>query len=218
MTRSKPMTLHRIRAMHAAGEKITMLTCYDASFAKVLDTAGVDVLLVGDSLGMVLQGRPTTIPVSMDDMVYHTACVARGNETAWIIADMPFGSYHESVDQALRNAVRLMQAGAHMVKLEGGGWTVPVVRFLVQRGIPVYGHIGFTQQSVHMLGGFRIQGREEAAVATLRAQARELVAAGVEGMILELIPSAVARAVTLELPVPTIRHPKFKSWSVGEAA
>jgi 3-methyl-2-oxobutanoate hydroxymethyltransferase len=198
------MTLHRIRAMHAAGEKIAMLTCYDASFARVLDQAGIDVLLVGDSLGMVLQGRPTTIPVSMDEMVYHTGCVARGNQTAWIIADLPFGSYQESAEQALRNAVRLMQAGAHMVKLEGGGWTVPIVRFLVQRGVPVCGHLGFTPQSVHMLGGFRIQGREEAAVATLRAQARELVAAGADCLILELMPSTVARAVTQELSVPTI--------------
>ena len=198
------MTLHRIRAMHAAGEKIAMLTCYDASFARVLDAAGVDVLLVGDSLGMVLQGRPTTIPVSMDQMVYHTECVARGNQTAWIIADLPFGSYQESAEQALRNSVRLLQAGAHMVKLEGGGWTVPIVRFLVQRGIPVCGHLGFTPQSVYMLGGFRIQGREEAAVATLRAQARELVAAGADCLILELMPSTVARAVTRELAVPTI--------------
>lgn len=204
MTQRKPMTLHRIRAMHAAGEKLVMLTCYDATFARILDQAGVDVLLVGDSLGMVLQGRPTTIPVSMDEMVYHTGCVARGNQTAWIVADLPFGSYQESAEQALRNSVRLIQAGAHMVKLEGGGWTVPIVRFLVQRGIPVCGHLGFTPQSVYMLGGFRIQGREEAAVATMRAQARELVAAGIDGLVLELMPSAVARAVTQELTVPTI--------------
>jgi 3-methyl-2-oxobutanoate hydroxymethyltransferase len=204
MTQRKPMTLHRIRAMHAAGEKLAMLTCYDAAFARILDAAGVDVLLVGDSLGMVLQGRDTTIPVSMDEMVYHTACVARGNRTAWIVADLPFGAYQESAEQALRNSVRLMQAGAHMVKLEGGGWTVPIVRFLVQRGIPVCGHLGFTPQSVYLLGGFRIQGREEAAVATMRAQARELVAAGIDGLVLELMPSTVARAVTQELAVPTI--------------
>ena len=204
MTQPKPMTLHRIRAMHAAGEKLAMLTCYDAAFARILDAAGVDVLLVGDSLGMVLQGRDTTIPVTMDEMVYHTACVARGSRTAWIIADLPFGSYQESAEQALRNAVRLMQAGAHMVKLEGGGWTVPIVRFLVQRGIPVCGHLGFTPQSVYMLGGFRIQGREETAVATMRAQARELVAAGIDSLVLELMPATVARAVTQELAVPTI--------------
>src|ERR1700689_4077806 len=126
MTNRKPVTLHRLRDMRAAGEKIAMLTCYDATFARVLDDAGVDVLLVGDSLGMVLQGRDTTLPVTMDEMVYHTQCVARGNRTAWIIADMPFDSYQESPEQGLRNAVRLMQAGAHMVKVEGGGWTGPV--------------------------------------------------------------------------------------------
>jgi 3-methyl-2-oxobutanoate hydroxymethyltransferase len=204
MTTRKHITLHRLRAMHGAGEKIAMLTCYDATFARVLDDAGVDVLLVGDSLGMVLQGRDTTLPVSMDEMVYHTECVARGNRTAWIIADMPFGSYQESPEQALRNAVRLMQAGAHMVKVEGGGWTVPIVRTLVQRSIPVCGHLGFTPQSVFMLGGYRIQGREEAAVATMRAQAKELVAAGADCLVLELMPAAVARAVTEELSVPTI--------------
>jgi 3-methyl-2-oxobutanoate hydroxymethyltransferase len=130
--------------------------------------------------------------------------VARGNRTAWIIADMPVGSYQESPEQGLRNAVRLMQAGAHMVKVEGGGWTVPMVRVLVQRGIPVCGHLGFTPQSVNMLGGYRIQGREEAAVATMRAQAKELVAAGADCLVLELMPAAVARAVTQELAVPTI--------------
>src|SRR5450631_2684182 len=144
MNNRKPVTLHRLREMHAAGEKIAMLTCYDAVFARVLDDAGVDVLLVGDSLGMVLQGRPSTLPVSMEEMVYHTQCVARGNRNAWIIADMPFGSYQESAEQAVRNATRLMQAGAQMVKVEGGGWTIPAVRFLADRGIPVCGHLGFT--------------------------------------------------------------------------
>ncbi|MDB5998450.1 MAG: panB, partial [Rhizobacter sp.] len=125
----KPMTLHRLRAMHAAGEKIAALTCYDASFARLLDEAGVDVMLVGDSLGMVLQGHESTVPVSLDEMAYHTQCVARGNRFAWIVADLPFGSYHASLDQAWRSAARLMQSGAHMVKLEGGGWTAPAVRF-----------------------------------------------------------------------------------------
>jgi 3-methyl-2-oxobutanoate hydroxymethyltransferase len=123
MATRKNVTLHRLREMHARGEKIAMLTCYDALFAHVLDQAGVDVLLVGDSLGMVLQGHPSTLPVTMEEMIYHTGCVARGNTTAWIIADMPFGSYQESAEHALSNAVRLMQSGAHMVKLEGGGWT-----------------------------------------------------------------------------------------------
>jgi len=129
----RPMTLHRLRAMHACGEKIAMLTCYDASFARLLDDAGVDVLLVGDSLGMVLQGHASTVPVSLDEMAYHAQCVARGNRHAWIIGDLPFGSYQASTEQALRSAARLMQSGAHMVKFEGGGWTVEIVRALVER-------------------------------------------------------------------------------------
>lgn len=190
--------------MHASGEKLAMLTCYDAMFAQVLDRAGVDVLLVGDSLGNVVQGHPTTLPVSMEEMDYHTACVARGNRTAWIIADMPFGSYQESAELALRNAVRLMQAGAQMVKLEGGGWTVPIVRFLADRDIPVCAHLGFTPQSVHALGGYRVQGREESAARVLRQHALELVGAGAACFVLEMIPAALARDLTQELPVPTV--------------
>src|SRR5271166_3458712 len=193
MNKRKPLTLHRLREMHASGEKIAMLTCYDAMFAQVLDRAGVDVLLVGDSLGTVLQGRPTTLSVSIEEMAYHTACVARGNRTAWIIADMPFGSYQESAELALRNAVRLMQAGAQMVKLEGGGWTAPIVRFLVERDVPVCAHLGFTPQSVHALGGYRVQGRDAAAAQVLRRHAAELAAAGAELLVLELVPSVVAR-------------------------
>src|SRR5271154_2663478 len=171
MNNRKSVTLHRLHEMHAAGEKIAMLTCYDAMFAQLLDRAGVDVLLVGDSLGNVVQGHPTTLSVSIEEMIYHTACVARGNRTAWIIADMPFGSYQESTELALHNAVRLMQAGAHMVKLEGGGWTAPIVRQLVDRGIPVCAHLGFTPQSVHALGGYRVQGRDESAVRSFRQHA-----------------------------------------------
>ncbi len=198
------MTLHRLRAMHQAGEKIAMLTCYDASFARVLDDAGVDVLLVGDSLGMVLQGRDSTVPVSLDEMAYHTQCVARGNRHAWIVADLPFGSYHESVEQVVRSAARLMQSGAHMVKLEGGGWTTPWVRALVERGIPVCAHLGLTPQSVHALGGYRVQGREESAAETLRQHARELATAGAAMVVFELIPSALARELTRELSLPVI--------------
>lgn len=204
MSERKPVTLHRLREMHAAGEKIAMLTCYDATFARVLDRAGVDVLLVGDSLGNVLQGHATTLPVSMQEMSYHTACVARGNRTAWIIADMPFGSYQESAELALRNAVQLMQAGAQMVKLEGGGWTVPIVKFLVERDVPVCAHLGFTPQSVHALGGNRVQGREESAARELRRQARELADAGAACFVLEMVPAALAREMTRELPVPTV--------------
>jgi 3-methyl-2-oxobutanoate hydroxymethyltransferase len=203
MSSRKSMTLHRLREMHASGEKIAMLTCYDAAFAHLLDEAGVDTLLVGDSLGTVLQGRASTLPVSMDDMAYHTACVARGNRHAWVIADMPFGSYQESSELALRHAVRLMQVGAHMVKLEGGGWTVPIVRHLVDRGIPVCAHLGFTPQSVNALG-YRVQGRDEAAAGTLRRHAEELAAAGAALLVLEMVPAQLARDLTLALPIPTI--------------
>jgi 3-methyl-2-oxobutanoate hydroxymethyltransferase len=200
----KPVTLHRLRAMHAAGEKIAMLTCYDASFARLLDAAGVDVLLVGDSLGMVLQGHDSTVPVSLDEMAYHTQCVARGNTHAWIVGDLPFGSYHAGADQALRSAVRLMQSGAHMVKLEGGGWTAETVRLLVERGIPVCAHLGLTPQSVHALGGYRVQGRDEAAAQTLRRHARELADAGASMLVLELMPSALAGELGTALPIPVI--------------
>jgi 3-methyl-2-oxobutanoate hydroxymethyltransferase len=204
MSERKPLTLHRLRAMHAQGEKIAMLTCYDASFARVLDAAGVDILLVGDSLGMVLQGRDGTLPVTLDEMAYHTRCVARGNRNAWLIADLPFASYHESPAQALRSAAVLMQAGAQMVKLEGGGWTAETARFLVERGIPVCGHLGLTPQSVHALGGWRVQGRDEDGAATLHRHARELAAAGAAMIVLELVPAALARALQAESAVPLI--------------
>jgi 3-methyl-2-oxobutanoate hydroxymethyltransferase len=204
MDNRKPVTLHRLREMHAAGEKITVLTCYDAAFARVLDGAGVDALLVGDSLGMVLQCRTSTLPVSIEEMAYHTACVSRGSRNAWIIADMPFGSYQESPDAAMRNAALLMKQGAHMVKLEGGGWTAPIVRFLVDRGVPVCAHLGFTPQSVHALGGYRVQGRDEAAARVLCRHAEELAAAGAELLVLELVPAAVARDLTGMLSIPTI--------------
>jgi 3-methyl-2-oxobutanoate hydroxymethyltransferase len=204
MNNRKPVTLHRLREMHAAGEKIAMLTCYDAAFARVLDDAGVDSLLVGDSLGMVLQGRPSTLAVSIEEMVYHTGCVARGNRTAWVIADMPFGSYQESAEVAMRHAALLMQQGAHMVKLEGGGWTAPIVRFLVDRGVPVCAHLGFTPQSVHALGGYRVQGRDEAGARVMRCRAEELAAAGAELLVLEMVPAALARDLTNALSIPVI--------------
>lgn len=204
MNNRKPVTLHRLREMRAAGEKIAVLTCYDAAFARVLDDAGVESLLVGDSLGMVLQGRASTIPVSIEEMAYHTGCVARGNRTAWIIADMPFGSYQESVEVAMRNAALLMQQGAQMVKIEGGGWTAPTVRFLVDRGVPVCVHLGFTPQSVHALGGYRVQGRAETAARVLHRHAEELAAAGAELLVLELVPAALAREITQALSIATI--------------
>src|SRR5258706_10477409 len=204
MNNRKPVTLHRLREMHASGEKIGMLTCYDAAFARVLDDAGVDSLLVGDSLGNVLQGRSSTLAVSIEEMAYHTGCVVRGNKTAWVIADMPFGSYQESAELAMRSAVLLMQQGAHMVKLEGGGWTAPIVRFLVDRGVPVCAHLGFTPQSVHALGGYRVQGRDEAAVRVLRCHAEELAAAGADLLGWETVPGALSRCLSHALAIPVI--------------
>ena len=204
MSERKPVTLHRLREMHAAGEKIAMLTCYDATFARVLDDAGVDVLLVGDSLGMVLQGLDGTVPVTLDEMAYHTRCVARAGTAAWVVGDLPFASYHESPAQAMSSAARLMQAGAQMVKLEGGGWTTETVRFLTERGIPVCAHLGLTPQSVHALGGYRVQGRNDEAAATLKRHARELADAGAAMLVLELLPSVVAAEVTKSLAIPVI--------------
>jgi 3-methyl-2-oxobutanoate hydroxymethyltransferase len=204
MNERKPITLHSLRAMHVSSEKIAALTCYDATFAHVLDAAGVDVLLVGDSLGNALQGHASTVPVTLEEMAYHTRCVARGNRSAWLVADLPFGSYHESREQALRSAVTLMQSGAQMVKLEGGGWTADTVRFLVERGFPVCAHLGLTPQSVHALGGYRVQGRDEAAATTMRRHARELGEAGAALLVVEMIPSALARELTAELPLPVI--------------
>jgi len=200
----KPVTLPRLRDMHASGEKIAMLTCYDSTFARVLDAAAVDCLLVGDSLGMVLQGKSSTVPVTLDEMVYHTRCVALGNRTAWVIGDLPFGSYQASREQALQSATALMQAGAQMVKLEGGGWTADTVRFLSERGIPVCAHLGLTPQSVHALGGWRIQGRDDRAAGTLREHALALADAGAAMLVLELVPSALAAAITRELSIPVI--------------
>ncbi len=200
----KPLTLHRLREMHATGEKIAMLTCYDASFARVLDEAQVDCLLVGDSLGMVVQGHATTVPVTLADMAYHVACVARGNRNAWLIGDLPYGSYHASPEQAMASAVTLMQAGAHMVKLEGGGWTAETVRFLAERGIPVCAHLGLTPQSVHALGGWRVQGRDAAGATALLEQARALQAAGAAMLVIELVPTALGAQITQALNIPVI--------------
>ncbi|MEY8877088.1 MAG: 3-methyl-2-oxobutanoate hydroxymethyltransferase [Leptothrix sp. (in: b-proteobacteria)] len=199
----KPHTLHSLQAMHARGDKITMLTAYDATFARAADEAGVDCLLVGDSLGMVVQGHGSTLPVTLDEMAYHTRCVARGLQhggSAWLVADLPFASYQQSPAQAMAASAALMQAGAHMVKLEGGGWTAETVRFLTERGIPVCAHLGLTPQSVHALGGYRIQGRDDAAAATLRADATALAQAGATMLVLELMPSAVAAAVQADNP------------------
>jgi 3-methyl-2-oxobutanoate hydroxymethyltransferase len=198
------MTLTRLREMKQAGEKITMLTAYDASFASLLDEAGVDTLLIGDSLGMVIQGHDTTLPVSIDDVVYHTRAVANGTHYALLIADMPFMSY-ATPQQALVSAARLMQeGGAHMVKLEGGAVQVETVRYLTERGIPVCAHLGLTPQHVHKLGGYKVQGREEHAARALREDAAALEAAGADMVVLECVPSALAAEVTAALEMPVI--------------
>lgn len=199
----RPISLPRLAQMRAAGEKITMLTAYDATFAAVADAAGVECILVGDSLGMVCQGRPSTVGVTLQDMAYHTASVARGlhrvQGTAWLIADLPYGSYGQGREQAFASACQLMQAGAHMVKLEGGGWTADTVRFLVERGVPVCAHLGLTPQTVHALGGYRVQGQGEEAAAVLRRQAHELQDAGAAMLVLEMVPAPLAAALTAEL-------------------
>jgi 3-methyl-2-oxobutanoate hydroxymethyltransferase len=200
----RPISLPRLQEMRERGEKITMLTAYDATFAAVADAAGVETILVGDSLGMVSQGLSSTVGVSLDDMCYHVASVTRGlrraQGTAWVLGDMPFGSYHEGKDQAINSAVKLMQAGAHMVKLEGGGWTAEIVHFLVERGIPVCAHLGLTPQTVHALGGYRVQGKTEESATIMKRHANELQDAGATMLVLEMVPAALSTALTAELP------------------
>jgi 3-methyl-2-oxobutanoate hydroxymethyltransferase len=199
----KPVSLPRLNEMRARGEKITMLTAYDATFAAVADAAGVECILVGDSLGMVCQGLSSTVGVTLDTMRYHVESVTRGIQrvqgTCWIVGDLPFGSYQESKEQAIRNATVLMQAGAHMVKLEGGGWTADLVNFLVERGIPVCAHLGLTPQTVHSLGGYRVQGRGDEAAQKLRQEALALQDAGASMLVLEMVPEPLSTALTLEL-------------------
>ena len=197
-------TLTTLQAMRSKGEKIAVLTCYDASFAALLEAQGVDVLLVGDSLGMVLQGHETTLPVTLDDMAYHTACVARGAKKTFIVADMPFGTFQNSPQEAFVHAAPLMVAGAQMVKLEGGASMVETVRFLTERGIPVCGHIGLTPQSVNQLGGYRVQGKDSAAAQKLLEDAVALEQAGAGMIVLEAIPALLAAEITAVLSIPTI--------------
>jgi 3-methyl-2-oxobutanoate hydroxymethyltransferase len=201
--RSKAVTVPSLSNLKSAGEKIAMLTCYDASFAALMDRCGLDMILVGDSLGNVLQGHGTTLPVTLDDIAYHTACVARGNRNSLLAADMPFGTYG-APQSAYENAVRLMQAGAQMVKLEGGAWLAKTVEYLVERGVPVFAHLGLTPQSVHRLGGFKVQGRSSEDAERLKADALVLQAAGASLLLLEAIPAAVGKEVTEMLEIPTI--------------
>jgi 3-methyl-2-oxobutanoate hydroxymethyltransferase len=201
--RIKSVTIPALTALRNTGEKITMLTCYDASFAALMDRCGVEVLLVGDSLGMVCQGHDSTLPVTVNDVAYHTASVARGNRTALVVADMPFGSYGNP-QAAFDNAVVLMQAGAQMVKIEGGAWLCETVRFLTERAIPVCAHLGLTPQSVHQLGGYKVQGKTAEGADLLRADALALQDAGAQLLVLEAIPAALGRDVTALLRIPTI--------------
>jgi|ERR1043166_5791239 3-methyl-2-oxobutanoate hydroxymethyltransferase len=198
------VTLSALQKMAQEGQKITMLTCYDASFAALLENAGVECLLIGDSLGNVVQGHETTLPVTLADIAYHTACVARGSKRAMIIADMPFGTFQLGPVSAFENAAKLLAAGAHMVKIEGGAAMVETVAFLTQRGIPVCGHLGLTPQSVHQLGGYRVQGKDQAQAQRLLEEAKMLEQAGCGMLVLEAIPAALGREVTMQIAVPTI--------------
>ncbi len=198
------LSLTALRKMKAAQEKIAVLTAYDASFSHALEEAGVEVILVGDSLGMVIQGQESTLPVTVDDMVYHTANVVRGSEKAFIIADLPFMSY-ANADQAIANAARLMaEGGAQMVKLEGGAVIADTIAELTARGIPVCAHLGLLPQSVHRLGGYIVQGREQEAADELLADALKLEQAGADMLVLECVPAALAARVTDALSIPVI--------------
>ena len=196
------MTMHSLMKMLADGEKITMLTAYDATFAAVADLAGVEIILVGDSLGMVCQGHNSTLPVTLEAMRYHTECVARGlqkqNGRPIILGDMPFASY-ATPEQAFQSASVLMKAGAHMIKLEGGAWLVPTVEFLVTRGIPVCGHLGLTPQSVNTLGGYRVQGRTDSGAQQLMNDALQLQNAGAQALVLEMVPAVLSGEITRAL-------------------
>ena len=196
------VTLESFRKMRQERVPFASLTCYDSSFAVLLEDCGIDMLLVGDSLGMVIQGRPSTLSVSMEEMIYHTKCVARSSRKAFIMADMPFGSYQENAEKAFSNAARLMSSGAHMVKLEGA--LFDTVRFLSERGIPVCAHIGLMPQSVNILGGYRVQGKTEEGAKRLLGEASALEQAGASMLLLEAIPGELASEITESLSIPTM--------------
>ena len=198
------ITLSTLQRMAQEGNRIAMLTCYDASFAALLESAGVECLLVGDSLGNVLQGHETTLPVTLRDIVYHTECVARGSKRAFIIGDMPFGTFQAGPQDTFRNAAAIMAAGAHMVKVEGGTPVLETTEYLATRGVPVCGHLGLTPQSVHQFGGYKVQGRNEDTAERLVEDARLLERAGAGMIVLEAVPAALAREITASVTVPTI--------------
>ena len=199
----KAVTIPSLNAMRAAGNPIVMLTCYDASFAALMDRCGVHILLIGDSLGMVCNGHQSTLPVTVAEVAYHTAAVARGSKSAMIVADLPFGAY-ATREAAFDNAVKLMQAGAHMVKLEGGAWLADTVKFLTERAVPVCAHLGLTPQSVHQLGGYKVQGKTLESAEQLKADALLLQQAGASLLVLEAIPAALGKETTDLLTMPTI--------------
>jgi 3-methyl-2-oxobutanoate hydroxymethyltransferase len=202
---ARPMTVPDLLAMKAAGRRIVMLTCYDAAFARLLEQAEVDVLLVGDSVNQVLAGQETTLSATLDQMIYHAASVRRGARRALVFVDLPFLTYQVSPTEAIRNAGRVLQeSGAHGVKLEGGRPMAETVRALVDRGIPVIGHLGLTPQSVHALGGYRVQGRDASTAERLLADAHALEEAGACSIVLELLPAALAKRITAALTIPTI--------------
>ena len=197
------VTLTALQRLKSTGEKITMLTCYDATLAQAASQAGVEVLLVGDSLGMVLQGHDSTLPVTVEDMAYHTACVKRGNRGALILADLPFMA-HATLPLAFEHCAALMRAGAHMVKLEGAAWLADTIHQLAERGVPVCAHLGLTPQTVNVLGGYKVQGRDEAQAQRLRDDARTLEAAGAAMLLLECVPSDLASEIAAAAQVPVI--------------
>ncbi len=201
----RPLTVTDLLTMKVAGRRIVVLTCYDAVFARLLEQAGVDVLLVGDSLNQVLAGHETTLSTTLDQMIYHAAAVRRGSHRALVFVDLPFLTYQISIPEAIRNAGRvLQQTGAHGVKLEGGSHMAETVAALVDRGIPVIGHLGLTPQSVHALGGYRVQGREDKGADRMLLDAKALEAAGACAIVLELIPAPLAARISKSLTIPTI--------------
>jgi 3-methyl-2-oxobutanoate hydroxymethyltransferase len=198
------LLLDKIQKLIKSGEKIAMLTCYDATFAKLMEYEGVDILLVGDSLGMVLQGAENTLNVSMHHMTYHTKMVKNGAPNTLIMADMPIGSYEQDNEAAYKNALWLIKSGAHIVKFEGGGKRVETARYLVEHGIPVCAHLGFTPQSVNQLGGYKIQGKTEESAEQILADAKAMSDAGVSFVLLEMVPATLAKAITESIKTPTI--------------
>lgn len=197
------VTISTLQSQKAAGEKFSVLAAYDATFASLIEQAGIDVILVGDSLGMVLQGNNSTLPVSIEEMAYHTRCVSHGCTNPLIIGDMPFASYN-TLEQALTNASTLMQSGANMVKMEGGNWLLESINAMTQRGIPVCAHLGLTPQSVNTLGGYKVQGRGSNQAAVILEEARQVEAAGASLLVLECVPTTLAQEITQALAIPVI--------------